>query len=171
MAKRKNNGRRRNRKNNTEVVDEINYEPKKVLKIIIIMVITLGVFYLLTLGILSKKDSVYGKINSSIQYNKILVGQSFNQKRKEYLVLYYNSKKDDMDTIHTLISNYNDKKDKVFLYTVDMSEAFNKQFISDESNTNPTTAEELKIAGVTLIHFKDNKVLSYVTDDIENYLK
>lgn len=170
MAKRKNNGRR-NRKNNTEVVDEINYEPKKVLKIIIIMVITLGVFYLLTLGILSKKDSVYGKINSSIQYNKILVGQSFNQKRKEYLVLYYNSKKDDMDTIHTLISNYNDKKDKVFLYTVDMSEAFNKQFISDESNTNPTTAEELKIAGVTLIHFKDNKVLSYVTDDIENYLK
>lgn len=171
MAKRKNNGRRRNRKNNTEVVDEINYEPKKVLKIIIIMVITLGVFYLLTLGILSKKDSVYGKINSSIQYNKILVGQSFNQKRKEYLVLYYNSKKDDMDTIHTLISNYNDKKDKIFLYTVDMSEAFNKQFISDESNTNPTTAEELKIAGVTLIHFKDNKVLSYVTDDIENYLK
>lgn len=170
MAKRKNNGRR-NRKNNTEVVDEINYEPKKVLKIIIIMVITLGVFYLLTLGILSKKDSVYGKINSSIQYNKILVGQSFNQKRKEYLVLYYNSKKDDMDTIHTLISNYNDKKDKIFLYTVDMSEAFNKQFISDESNTNPTTAEELKIAGVTLIHFKDNKVLSYVTDDIENYLK
>lgn len=171
MAKRKNSGRRRNRKNNTEVVDEINYEPKKVLKIIIIMVITLGVFYLLTLGILSKKDSVYGKINSSIQYNKILVGQSFNQKRKEYLVLYYNSKKDDMDTIHTLISNYNDKKDKIFLYTVDMSEAFNKQFISDESNTNPTTAEELKIAGVTLIHFKDNKVLSYVTDDIENYLK
>ena len=82
-----------------------------------------------------------------------------------------NSKKDDMDTIHTLISNYNDKKDKIFLYTVDMSEAFNKQFISDESNTNPTTAEELKIAGVTLIHFKDNKVLSYVTDDIENYLK
>ena len=159
------------RKNNTEVVDEINYEPKKVLKIIIIMVITLGVFYLLTLGILSKKDSVYGKINSSIQYNKILVGQSFNQKRKEYLVLYYNSKKDDMDTIHTLISNYNDKKDKIFLYTVDMSEAFNKQFISDESNTNPTTAEELKIAGVTLIHFKDNKVLSCVTDDIENYLK
>ncbi|MBP3800133.1 MAG: hypothetical protein ILA19_04040 [Bacilli bacterium] len=159
------------RKNNTEVVDEINYEPKKVLKIIIIMVITLGVFYLLTLGILSKKDSVYGKINSSIQYNKILVGQSFNQKRKEYLVLYYNSKKDDMDTIHTLISNYNDKKDKIFLYTVDMSEAFNKQFISDESNTNPTTAEELIIAGVTLIHFKDNKVLSYVTDDIENYLK
>ena len=171
MAKRKNNGRRRNRKNNTEVVDEINYEPKKVLKIIIIMIVTLGVFYLLTLGILSKKDSVYGKINSSIQYNKILVGQSFNQKRKEYLVLYYNSKKDDMDTIHTLISNYNDKKDKIFLYTVDMSEAFNKQFISDESNTNPTTAEELKIAGVTLIHFKDNKVLSYVTDDIENYLK
>ena len=171
MAKRKSNGNRQNRKKKNEVVEQTSFEAKNILRIIIIMVITLGVFYLLTLGILSKKESNYGTVSSSIQYNKILVGESFTKKRKEYLVLYYNSSKDDMDKIHTLISDYNDKKEKLYLYTVDMNAAFNKQFISEESNVNATSAEELKINGVTLIHFKDSKIIDYVTNDIENYLK
>ncbi len=171
MAKRKNNVRRQNRKNNVEVVEETNLELKKVFKIVICMVITFIVFYFITLGILNKKESNYATVNSSIQYNKILVGESFTKNREEYLVLYYNSKNDDMDKVHSLISDYNDKKDKLYLYTVDMSEAFNKQYISEESNTNATSAEELKINGITVIHFKDNKIVDYVTDNIEDYLK
>ena len=171
MSKRKSNNRRQRRDNKKEIIEETNIEPKKAIKIIIIMAITFGVFYLLTLGILSKKESVVNKYSSSIQYNKILVGESFTQKRKEYLVLYYNSKKDDMDKIHTLISTYKDKKDSLYLYTVDMSEAFNKEYISEESNKEASKAEELKIAGTTLIHFKNSKIIDYVTDDLEEYLK
>jgi len=171
MSKRKNNNRRQRRKNNIDTIEQTSFEPKQVLKIVIIMIITLGVFYLLTLGILSKKESVVGKYNPSIQYNKILVGESFTQERKEYLVLYYNSSKDDMDNIHSLISAHKDKKNSLYLYTVDMNEAFNKEYISDSSNREANNAGELKISGTTLIHFKDNKIVEYLTEDLEKYLK
>ncbi len=167
MSKRK----KTNRKRREEHVEEFNLDSKKIFKIIIVIVITLGVFYLITVGILSKKESVVGTYNPSIQYTKILVGESFTQNRKEYLALYYDSKKDNMDDIHSLISSYNEKESKLFLYTVDMNEAFNKEYVSTESNTSATKASELKIAGITLIHFKDNRIVDYVTDDIENYLK
>lgn len=167
MSKRK----KVNRKQKQEYSEEFNIDSKKVFKIILAIVLTLGVFYLLTLGILSKKESVIKKYNTSIQYKKILVGESFTQKKKEYYVLYYNSGKDNMDEIHSLIAEYGAKKEKIYLYTVDMNEAFNKSYVSDESNTNAQTAEELKISGVTLIHFKDGKIVEYVTDGIDKYLK
>lgn len=160
-----------NRKRKEEHIEEFSLDSKKLIKIIIIMAITLGVFYLITVGILSKKESVVGTYNPSIQYTKILAGESFSQKRKEYLVLYYDSKKDNMDDVHSLISDYNEKDNKTFLYTVDMSEAFNKEYVGNESNTSATKASELKIAGITLIHFKDNKIVNYITNDIGNYLK
>ncbi len=171
MSKRNNGNRRQRRKEQPIVEEQQNIELKKVIKILIVMAVTLGVFYLLTMGILSKKDPIITTPNPSIQYNKLLVGESFTQKEKDYLVLYYDSTKDNMDTVHNLISNYNDKKEKLYLYTVDMSEAFNKEYISNESNKSATKAEELKIAGLTLIHFKDNKIVEYVTDNIDSYLK
>ena len=167
MSKRKNP----NRKNKNDYIEETTLEAKKIIKIFIAMVITLGVFYLLTMGILSKKESDVKTYNPSIQYKKILVGESFSQNRKEYLVLYYNSSIDNMDDIHSILEEYNDKKDKIYLYTVDMNEALNKKYISNESNNNATKAEELKIKGVTLIHFKDSKIVEYITDNVDTYLK
>lgn len=170
MSKR-NNQNRRNRKKNKAIEEETTLESKKVIKMLIVMAITFGLFYLITIGILSKKESVVKKYDPTIQYKKILVGQSFNRNKKEYLVLYYNSDTDNMDDIHTMLESYNDKKDKIYLYTVDMSEALNKKYISDESNREVNKAEDLKIAGITLIHFKDNKITEYITDGIDTYLK
>lgn len=171
MSKRKSNNRLERRKKNKEEIEQTSFEIKRIIKIIIIMAITLILFYFLTLGILNKKESIIKEYNPSIEYNKILVGQSFTQKRNEYLVFYYNSDKDDMDKIHSLISQYNDKKDKLYLYSVDMNEAFNKAYISDESNEIAESAAELKINGMTIIHFKDHKIVEYVTDNVETYLK
>ena len=171
MSKRNKGKKTQNRNQKPEVVEQQNLELRKVIKMVIAMVVTLGVFYLLTMGILSKKESIIGTYNPTIQYSKILVGESFTQNKKDYLVLYYNSDKDNMDDIHSIISNYNDKKEKLTLYTVDMSEALNKAYISEDSNRNPSDASELKIARVTLIHFKDNKVAEYITDGIDTYLK
>ena len=79
--------------------------------------------------------------------------------------------KDDMDNIHSLISAHKDKKNSLYLYTVDMNEAFNKEYISESSNRKANNAGELKISGTTLIHFKDNKIVEYLTEDLEKYLK
>lgn len=171
MSKRNNPKRRDRNKNKKEVEVETTLESKKVIKMLIVMAITFGLFYLITIGILSKKESAVKKYDPTIQYKKILVGESFTKKKGEYLVLYYNSKVDNMDDIHTMLETYNEKKDKIYLYTVDMSEALNKKYISDESNREVTKAEDLKIAGTTLIHFKDKKVVEYITDGIDTYLK
>lgn len=171
MSKRNNSKRRDRNKNKKIVEEETNIELKKVIKILIVMVITFGLFYLITIGILSKKESVVKTYNPTIQYKKILVGESFTKNKKEYLVLYYNSNTDNMDDIHTMLETYNEKKDKLYIYTVDMSEALNKKYISEESNKEATKAEELKIAGKTLIHFKNNKIIEYITDGIDTYLK
>ena len=58
------------------------------------------------------------------------------------------------------------------IYYVDMNNALNKSFVSDESNSSASSAEELKINGPTLINFADGKIVEYVEgkDRIIDYL-
>ena len=56
------------------------------------------------------------------------------------------------------------------MYTVDLSEGLNRDYRSDVSNSNVTNASELKISGTTLVHFKDEKIVEFITDNISEYL-
>ena len=59
--------------------------------------------------ILSKKTSTVVN-NASIQYTKILAGESFNQKEDDYLVFYYSMKDDDSMKYADFISKYREKE-------------------------------------------------------------
>ena len=52
----------------------------------------------------------------------------------------------------------------------DLSEGLNRDYRSDVSNSNATNASELKISGTTLVHFKDGKIVEFITDNISEYL-
>ena len=174
MAKKK-----RNQKNKESHYNRINSEydtesisVKKIIIIILVFAAIFGVFYLLTIGILNKKDKKTSINNASIQYTEILAGESFTQNKSEYLVFFYDSSKEDVDTNHTLISNYRDKKDALTMYTVDMHEGLNKNYRSDsEDNNEATSASELKISKTTIIHIKKGKIVEYINENIEEYLK
>ena len=58
------------------------------------------------------------------------------------------------------------------LYSVDMSEGFNKKYVSENSNTSPENASELAIDGPTLIKIVDGSCVDYIegTDAIIDYL-
>ena len=56
------------------------------------------------------------------------------------------------------------------IYTVDLSEGLNRDYQSDVSNSNATNASELKISGTTLVHFRNGKIVEYITDNISEYL-
>lgn len=94
-------------------------------------------------------------------------------KDSSYLVVYYNTTdKDNASDISSAISTYRTNNKDSHIYYVDMNNALNKSFVSDEGNSSASSAEELKINGPTLINFADGKIVEYVEgkDRIIDYL-
>ena len=153
-------------------------------KVIIVCVIicVFCAFYFLTVFI-SKDDSSSTNSNSSnkkttettnISYDEILLGRSFSMEDGEYLVLYYDKDDSDLSSeMSSALSTYNNKDSHLKVYTVDMSDALNSSFTSDEANHDAKDASEMKISGPTLIKFNNNKIDDYIEgkDEITDYLK
>lgn len=174
MANKKNKHNKSYKKDlttNTSYSDSIS----KIVKTLVVVLIIFGIFYLLTVYLTNRKSNTKKTVSEAvIQYDEIIAGTSFNMKNDKYLVVYYDYSNDEVkSSITTAISSYQDKDDHMKVYTVDMSSAFNNKFSSDVSNTNPSSVNDLKIAGPTLIKFEKNKVSDYIegTSEIENYLK
>ncbi len=111
--------------------------------------------------------------STSISYDNIVIGRSFSMEDSTYLVLYYDGSDSDLSsTVSTLVSTYKNKDSHLPIYKVDMSDGLNKNYSSDDSNTNPSSVEDMHINGLTLIKFVDNKVDEYIEgqDSISDYL-
>lgn len=182
-------------KKNKELEKRLKQERKKInnisvtdsdiwSKVIIVCVIicVFCAFYFLTVFI-SKDDSSSTNSNSSnkkttettnISYDEILLGRSFSMEDGEYLVLYYDKDNSDLSSeMGSALSTYNNKDSHLNVYTVDMSDALNSSFISDEANHDAKDASEMKISGPTLIKFNNNKIDDYIEgkEEITEYLK
>ena len=182
-------------KKNKELEKKLKQERKKInnvsvtdsdiwSKVIIVCVIicVFFAFYFLTVFI-SKDDSSSTNSNSSnkkttettnISYDEILLGRSFSMEDGEYLVLYYDKDNSDLSSeMSSALSTYNNKDSHLNVYTVDMSDALNSSFTSDEANHDAKDVSEMKISGPTLIKFNNNKIDDYIEgkDEITDYLK
>lgn len=135
-------------------------------------------FYVLALYITNKhsekNDDNSSSTEVSVSHEEILLGSSLTMKDGEYLVIYYDSKdEENASDLNTLVSNYRAGHDTT-LYFVDMSKAFNKNYITDgESNHTPGSASELLIKGPTVIKVVDKSVQEYIEglDAVKEYLK
>ena len=152
-----------------EMTSSTSNELLKLFRVLFAVIVVLGAFYLLTVAIVgSDKEE---EKETAIQYEEILAGSSFNMKDSEYVVVY-----DFSDTeLSELVSQTHSYSytGEYRLYTVDMSNGFNKPYITDEdSDKSPNSAEDLLIKGPTLIKFKDGKVEKYVEgfDEVLEYL-
>ncbi len=163
--------------NNKRVIETTgSKELSNVIKCVIVVLVTLLLVYLLTVYITKNStDSVVKETteNTTIQYNEILAGTSFNQLDKEYLVLFYDVDADTNSAYYTLKSDYEAKDDALPIYYVNLGSKLNSDCISGESNENAENASELKINDTTLIKFTNNKISEYIVgaEDISNYLK
>ena len=130
------------------------------------------VMYFLTTRILSKEVTKKRKqsevTESSIQYEKILAGESFTMDQEEYYVVYYDST--DTELSKTISTYQSDKKD-IKLYSVDLSDGMNKKYKTD-GDVDTSSIENLKVKNPTLVHFKNKEVVDTITDEneIEDYL-
>ena len=145
---------------------------KRVIIILICVVLLFGLMYFLTTRILSKEVTKKRKqsevTESTIQYEKILAGESFTMEQEEYYVVYYDST--DTNLSSTIATYQADKKD-IKLYSVDLNDGMNKKYITD-SDINTSSIENLKVKNPTLIHFKNKEVVDTITDEneIKDYL-
>lgn len=146
----------------------------KIVKILFLVLIFLSAFYLLTIAIVGNDSSDNKPVETAIQYEEILAGSSFTMRESEYLVVYYDFTDEELSELSSVITSYSYLEDSLKLYTVDMSNGFNSNYLTeDKSNKTPEVAEDLAINGPTLIKIKEGKVTEYIEelDSIIEYLK
>lgn len=137
-----------------------------VIRVVLIVLGFLGIFYLLTVYIINRNQTDTGssKEEVSIQYDEILVGTSFDMKDSEYLVLYYDKSDEDLSkSFSDKLSSYQSMEEALKVYTTDLGSAFNQSYVTTGVvNRNPNDASELRFSGPTLIKFADGKVIDYI---------
>lgn len=146
----------------------------KIIKIAFIVLIFLSAFYLLTIVIVGNDSSNDNPVETTIQYEEILAGSSFTMRESEYLVVYYDFTDEKLSELSSVITSYGYLDDSLKLYTVDMSNGFNSNYLAeDKSNKTPEVAGDLAISGPTLIKIKEGKATKYIEglDSIIEYLK
>ena len=176
MAKSKMNIKYKSRKRERNKKKEI--DPKSEMKSNIITVISIGLviaFVYVGVILLEKSgafEAGYTKPDkvTEISYSDILIGEVFNRNESDYLVLFDEFDSNTYDVyVRGLAEQYESKN----IYYVDMSLSPNKNYKSEEVNTNPKNVNDLKINEITLMRVLNGKVTEYITgsENIANYLK
>ena len=157
---------RKKSKKNEEVT--VQYSIKGIIVLAVcVLVVFLG-FYLFTLHMTKNEDN---SSNTDIDndevtfsYDTILLGQSLSVRDGSYYVLMYDFKDEEKaSTYSNLFTDYKSKEDAIPIYKVDMSNGFNKNYVTDgESNKTPTAVSEFAVNGATLIKIEDHNVVDYI---------
>ena len=156
-------------------IPENKIEISKIIKYSVVVLLCLVGVYLLTIYITTNSTDAVKKLainNTTIQYDEILAGTSFDQKPDDYIVLFYNSIEDKDNQYIKLRSEYALKEDSVNIYYVDLNNALNKWCVSTSDNSEVDNVQDLNISSPTLIRFVDHQVSDYITgyEDIAAYL-
>lgn len=131
-------------------------EYKKLIILVAIIASVFILFFILTTLFTKKNhDNIFeNKLDASeIQYKEIIIGSMFDKDGEYYVLLI---EKDDVykDLFDTYISKIKDDK----LYTVDLSNAFNKKYLSDDYSYDD---DEFKVKGTTLVKIDDHKIVQH----------
>lgn len=151
-------------KMNHSPMNETDEFRRFVIIIIIIAVIAL-VFYFLAVAVANKNNALKYKNNSEasqIEYDEIIIGEMFNKTNEYYVLLL--KKDNDFKTIYeNYIKTYKKKDNSLNVYKVDLSNAFNKKYVSDNNNFD---VNNFKIADNALLKIKEKQIIeSYVGND------
>lgn len=131
-------------------------------KFVVIVIVAFAAFYGITILVTNKKADEKQKIEASIQYDEILVGQILNNKDESYYVLVENEDNENNINYYQYIS----KKNNLKVYYCDLSNAFNKKFKSDDSNLYVDSIDQIKFADTVLLYVEKGKIVSaYETDE------
>lgn len=175
---------KKKRKKTNEKVEIIsNNEFKKLIQMIAIVCIVFGAMYGLTAlitnsgnkdnsDILKEEDTI-----AEIQYDEIILGELLNQNEKEYYVMA-NMKDDHYVALYNSYLNmYKTKDGALRVFTVDLSNVFNKNYLATKSKLDVSNLKDLRVSQTTLFKIKNNKIVEYyegetkITDKLKTISK
>lgn len=158
---------------NQREVSETEQEVKRFVCILIVLLIIIGCIYFLTSRNTGNKTNT--TTEATIQYNEISVGMILNRNEySEYYVLAYLDDSSNYADLSKLYKAYQNKTGNTKLYTVDLNDPINKDFVTkDTPKINVTNAADFKFSTDTLLYIKDGKISKTYTTfkSIENVLK
>lgn len=141
-------------------IENQNIEMGNLFKIILIILVFFGIFYILTYYIQENKKNDQKNLNDNssvpiIQYEEILIGNMLEQNENEYYVLIV--QEDDYKTRYKeYLKQYSNQNKFYYSY---INNGLNKRYISDSSNLNVSNVSELRIKENTLLKISSKKVV------------
>lgn len=157
-----------NNKNINENEDKVFSFVTTIAGIIIILIaayLIVGIFFTKEIDF-SKKEEKDTESTVTIDNKTITAGQIFDQKDESYYVLVYDFDSK-LTNLSTFASVYSSKEGSLPIYKVDSGNKINSEFISKDSNVNPTSYNDLKIKSPTLIKIENKTVTSYIENEDE----
>lgn len=116
---------------------EQTYSTKQIIISLFIVVAVILIFYGITVLLTNNKEKETSVPNDSneavIQYDEIIVGEIYNQSESEYYVLAYNDNSNSQEYISNL-NTYSELEGATKSYEIDLTNAFNKKYVSSESD-------------------------------------
>lgn len=178
MSKGKRNTKRRknNDRKKIEMVNNFDGDIWNKIFIALGVICFLLAFYLLTVHITNKNTKKTDKEDKkvTISSDKIIIGRALSMSDDDYFVIFYDKGDSEVaSTYDEIVSNQKYGGDGRKIYTVDMSSAFNKKYLTtEESNKTPQDASDFKINGPTLILVSNHSVVDYIEGEeaIKDYL-
>ena len=147
-------------------------EFEKLIKLILIVKIVFLAFYGITFLVNREKEEEPSKTSASIQYDNILIGNVLTQPNDEYYVMIYDSNDYNKVLYQTYINMYKSTEDAIRVYTADLENPFNKNFVGEKANFKIDDISDLKLTTSTLLKIKKGKIDKYfVGDNLKKHLK
>lgn len=136
---------------------EETYDIKKAIICLVILIIIIGIFYGITMLVISNKEAEEEKENNytSIQYEEIIVSNILKQTDSDYYVLVTTSYSTDYKQYISDFATYTTKQGALPTYRVDLDNSFNKNYYQEESDF---TGEIPVFKGSTLLRIVDHKI-------------
>ena len=145
-----------------------DYSLTKFVKVSVIVILSAVFLYLVSAIFITKEINLFGKNNTTNTTNQtvsnaILAKSIFNQSEESYYVYFYDFKESN-NNINTIVSS---KLSESKVYRVDTSSSFNSKYVSDTSNRNATTLDDLKVVKNTLIKIEGDTITMYLEGEEE----
>ena len=162
-----------NKKNNK--IKKASYENtnefEKLIKLVVVVTIIFLVFYAITY-LVNRKTEEETSTGAQIQYDNILIGDVLTQPNDEYYVMIYDSSDHYKVLYQTYLNMYEGMVDSIRVYTADIENPFNKNFVSDKANFKIKDITDLKVTTSTLLKIKKGKIEKYyVGENLKSHLK
>lgn len=145
---------------------------KNLIITLVIIISVLVLFYFITIIVTknTKQTETNTDINETvIDYDIILVSDIYKQKQTSYYVFVSMPDDENVTSYENTLISYSNGENSLKVYTIDLSSAFNKKYISD---TTDLTGKLPVFSETTLLKIENGSIVeNYQSEDIETFLQ